>query len=309
MGTKLIVDRSCPPKTISGDGDPAKGTLAILDLLDSRGRAEDILAECAAKGLSPDATRVEIVVGVGATARKEVLTVTALQARAKPLDALESDCEGCPARVHEEAFGCFTYAEYPIPRAIEEWLMNLLRPATELGGIVWREATRDFGWSGERITALRSVGWFSQSKEPIVRDLGGGVTVSSDAILEAILALGTLSPTHSAILLVCFGAVLLDGQPLTGTDKTALGPLLGVPVAERAARTKLVLPPSPPEGTQGEEYLSSLYRAWVTGHANSRPPHCERGALPAELLPRLFCRNGGRIYAHGLRSQAFTGSR
>ncbi len=266
MGTKLCVDRACPPKLTFGEGDPARGTQVILDLFDAQNRAEEVGAECEERGLSPDTTRVEIVVRSKEGVQKEVLTVTALRERARPLEAQERHCEGCPARVHEEAFGCFGHAAYPIPRAVEEWLMNLLRPATELGGIVCVQAMRDFGWSGEPIGGMRAIQLF-QSAEPIVRDLGGGATVSSDAVFEAILALGALSPTHCAIVLVWFGVVLLDGQPLEGTDKSALGPLIRLPQPERAARTALVLPPSPPEGTQGEEYLKCLYRAWVTGHA------------------------------------------
>src|SRR6188472_4103943 len=34
--------------------------------------------------------------------------------------------------------------------------------------------------------------------------------------------------------------------------------------------------------------LSVLKYWWRRGGSNSRPPHCERGALPAELLPHGF---------------------
>jgi hypothetical protein len=264
MGTKLCVDRSCAPKLSLGEGDKERGTQAIFELFDTQGRAEALLAQCREKGLSPDTTKLEITLTGKDGETKEELTVTALRERARPLDAQERHCEGCPARVEEEPFGCFGHVRYPIPRAVEEWLVNLVRPATELGGIVWLQASRDFNWTGYPTRTLRSMDFF-ESKEAVVRDLGDGATVSSDSIFQAILTLETLSPTHCAIVLACFGVVLLDGQPLVGTDKSGLRPLLTVPVAERAARTALVLPPPPPEGMQAEDYLRFLYRAWVTG--------------------------------------------
>jgi hypothetical protein len=36
---------------------------------------------------------------------------------------------------------------------------------------------------------------------------------------------------------------------------------------------------------------SNLFRWWSRGGSNPRPPHCERGALPAELRPQRGCGN------------------
>jgi len=268
MGTHLVVDRTCPPKLALGEGDAARGTEVMLDLLESLSRVEAIEQECAKRGVSPETASAEVVVRTEGGARKEMLTVAGLRARAAPLKEQEKHCEGCTARVHEEAFGCVGHAGYPISRAAEEWLMGLLRPTTELGGIVCAEALRDFAWTGDRIHGLRSataLGVF-ESSAPVERDLGGGVVVSSDVILEAILALDTLSPVHCAIVLVWFGAVWLDGAQLSGNAKSALRPLMTLPVEARASRTKLVLPAAPPGAAPIEEYLACLYRAWVCGH-------------------------------------------
>jgi hypothetical protein len=45
----------------------------------------------------------------------------------------------------------------------------------------------------------------------------------------------------------------------------------------------------------GREGRTSCSNWWSRRGSNPRPPHCERGALPAELLPHTF---RGRIIRH-----------
>ncbi|MFO0674612.1 MAG: hypothetical protein U0235_34200 [Polyangiaceae bacterium] len=110
--------------------------------------------------------------------------------------------------------------------------MSALRPAHELGGIVCLQALADFGWDGEPVRHMRANGFF-ESPQAVMRDLGGS-WVSSDAILQAFLAVGTLQPMHCAIALSWFGVI--DGQWLQGRDKSDIGPLLDPRFGARASR-------------------------------------------------------------------------
>lgn len=264
MAIDLCITLACTPKAQLGNGDADAGMQVILEMLKARMRADTIEEQCRRDGTNPETAQIQVVTRTPDGERTESVTVPGLRARALPLDSLAGHCQSCPARACDYPFGCFAAVNYPIPRAAEEWMMAALRPASELGGIVCLQALSDFGWDGTPVRAMRAAGLF-ESREPIMRDLGGS-WLSSDAILQAFLCLGTLQPTHCAIGLSWFGASV-DGQWLVGSDKTDIRPLLAIPPHERASRARFGMPPPP----NGAHHLALLFymaeRAWM----NDRP--------------------------------------
>ncbi|MFO0674871.1 MAG: hypothetical protein U0235_35520, partial [Polyangiaceae bacterium] len=170
MGIDLCVGLGCAPKAHLGQGDIGAGTEVILEMLKARSRADAIEQECLRTGANPSAVRINVVTRLPTGDRTEAVTLADLRARAEPVNALGHHCQSCPARVFDHAYGCFGYANYPIPRAAEEWLMSALRPAHELGGIVCLQALADFGWDGEPVRHMRANGFF-ESPQAVMRDL------------------------------------------------------------------------------------------------------------------------------------------
>jgi hypothetical protein len=78
-----------------------------------------------------------------------------LVAESRRLDPLAPACAGCPANALNRPFGCIGVINYPIPRAVEEWLAGRLQPSTAVGGKLLLAAIRDFGYTGEPIEQFR----------------------------------------------------------------------------------------------------------------------------------------------------------
>ncbi len=264
MGIDLVIHFECQPKLALGRGDAMNGTIQLVDLLKAKSRADVLVQHMTAKGQDPRTTKVKLVLEGPHGPQETEVTAAELGARAAPLAQLYTACNGCPARTSDSPFACTSYVNYPIPALAEQWLMERLQPRTMLGGMVCLAAIEDFGWDGSPLAAYRQRGLF-ESPHPVRRDLGDGAVVSSDSVLQAMMAVGALGDMHSVILLSWFGAVLVDGAPVLGSDKSALGTVMSIPVEQRAARTRFVLPAPPPDAPHLGTFLWSAYCAWRAG--------------------------------------------
>lgn len=262
MGIDLVVDMHCQPKAYFGSGDAARGTAALVAMLKAKSRAEAIMQAASARGQDPRTASATVMVHGPSGVQQTEVTAAELFAQANPLNQAAAGCSGCPARLYDAPYGCTRYLDYPIPPAAEAWLMTVLEGRDRLGGVVCLAAIEDFGWDGAPIRdGYRARGLLAP--QPALRDLGGGAVISSDSILQAMLCVGPLGAMHAVILLSWFGAVHLDGQPLSGNDKSALRPLLSLAPEARATRTRFVLPPPPQEAPHLALLLHAAYRAWL----------------------------------------------
>lgn len=147
-------------------------------------------------------------------------------------------CEGCPARISDQAFGCYGYIGYPIHEATERWLVaRALRMG--VASAVSVEVLAQAGITGARCADLRARNRaIFESELPLVAtwDLADGTSkhLSSDLLFE--LALFEL-PGNPRLLPLA--AVLLGLVPPEAASIEALQSWMTYPAMLHA---KLVAP-------------------------------------------------------------------
>ena len=269
MAVDWVLNLPCGPKQALGDGDFLAGTDELLARLKARNRAQLIADIARQHGDSPEGKSVVVTVGLpgGETENQEV-TYDDLVAQARELDPLAPACEDCPANVLGQPFGCTGAINYPIPRAVEEWLASRLQPSSAVGGKLFLAAIRDFGYTGEPIQGFREAGLFD-SPRGVKKKLRGGLfsseSVTTDQLFQAVFCISEpLDPSHCLGVLTWLGCVRLDGAPVETPEQAATVHRLTEP-EERVRRTELDTGADHSvEGVEAfDAFLQAMYRAWV----------------------------------------------
>lgn len=255
MGAELVVDLACPVREVLGEGEVEVGGEELLARYRARLRAWRVLGE---PGLGPDLATVEVEVRTHTPAGLdiEVATLPDLLLEAAPLEELTGACVGCPANVRNSPVGCVTRLDYPIPLVVQEWLVAQVLGPEAIGGWLFRDAVAELGYDGGPMAEWRAAG-FLEGDVSVRRDLPDGFAVSSDQLLQAILAVGErLHPVHCLLVLIWLGQVTLDGAVIT--DPPVLPLLRDMDGDERLERTGLA------GGVPRElrEVLRAMLAAW-----------------------------------------------
>jgi hypothetical protein len=269
MAVDWVLSLPCRPKEALGDGDSLAGTDALLECIKAGNRAAALADLARRSGDSPEGKSVVIrVVRPGGGVEDQEVRYEDLVAQSRRLGPLAADCAGCPGNVRGRPFGCVGAVNYPIPRAVEEWLAGRLQPASAVGGKLFLAAVRDFGYTGEPVRRFRAAGLF-ESDQPVPKRLRGGVfsseSVTTDQLFQALFCVGEeLNPGHCLGVLLWLGCLRLDGAAVeTPQQAAAVSQLEGVD--ERRRRTALVTGADP--AAAGVEafglLLGALYRSWV----------------------------------------------
>jgi hypothetical protein len=216
MGVDYVVDLACPVKQDLS----TKGLIAHVK---DRNIARTMLAHARGKGDSRDPARMEEIGRARTTPEGttiESVSLQALQESGDRLQPYEHQCATCPANVLRSPFGCYGYLPYPIPGAVEAWLMARLPENldTPIGRLL-RDAVVDLGYDGETTRDMRRAGIFFQRSSAVTRSWPMGFlrrwTLTSDQILQMLIGLGDLEPSHCRMVFLFLGRTSHGNLPAT----------------------------------------------------------------------------------------------
>lgn len=203
MAIDTVVDYTCIPKqTLS--------TEEILDRIKFRERALTVIRTYREAGdmRPPTEMGFELTRSLpdGSEDTQLIVVQNALD-NADALEPLQVHCEGCPANVSGNPFGCMNFIQYPISAAAERWLLDRLPPPEEpLLWLLLRKSVEELGYDGSSVAALRQNPVYFEEQRVAGRDLVEFV-FSADQAFEMLFLLGHVQPPHAAMLLMFFGAV------------------------------------------------------------------------------------------------------
>ena len=228
----------CEPKRHFGQGDCARGTLAILEALKSRNRAAALrqMIEKSGKDPATAVVRLQVHDQDGNPIEKET-TLADLEAHGRMLIHKGMLCTGCPANFLGQPYGCFGAVNYPIPENGETWLLSRLQPFGTVGAQMCLDYIKEFKITGESVLKLRRSGFFEAKSTPtlvVKKSLFSRISVTSDQLLQTILHVGNpLVPGHCFGLLLWLGAIRVDDKiPTELNDQVGLF-ALGTPQAKQ----------------------------------------------------------------------------
>jgi hypothetical protein len=208
MAIDYTIDYQCVPKqSLTPDG--------ILDRLKGKARAERVIRLFRQNNDYRPPAQMGFEFSRNTPNGEEetkVINVQDMLDRATELDPLAHYCEGCPARVIEESFGCFGRIDYPISRAAEVWLLRQLPITSEfLSWTLLRQQLADMGVDGAIVNPMRLPDQpFFEEQQILAKQLGE-YGVSTNQLFQLLfLAGGAIKPAYAAVLLVVFKAIRRD---------------------------------------------------------------------------------------------------
>jgi hypothetical protein len=271
MSVDYSIHLECRPKVELGDGEPLRGTAAILEKLKAKNQAVQLARSAAKQGKSPEGMSLvhRFLDPEGRVVDTEV-TYESLVEKVGALVLHESACAECPANLFQAPFGCFGVVPYPISLAAEEWLMSRVQPTSMVGGFLCRRSIDDFRYDGGPIRRLRERGLMESSKaidKVVEKHWLSSTKISSDQILHGMLALQEpTAPVTCVSILLWLGCLKVDGRHLGGVeDAPLMSEVVGMSVERRRARTALdVGPPADQMSTASiQGLLHAFYRSWL----------------------------------------------
>jgi hypothetical protein len=235
MGIDHVLGLPCEPKRVLGvDG--------LVRLMKARSRADMVLATLRAQG--DERPPHEVTIGIieqrpeGTQHRK--VTVQSLVDAAADLEPQRPHCVGCPVDLQGEGFGCYGYVAYPLPEAVESWLLAMLPDDLEsTAGRMLVRACSDFPWDGRRAREMRAQGdTFFEARRSKMRRWGDEFALGSDQVFHMLFHVGEIGSTHAMMCCLLLGLVPHD------TPADALADVEG-----RRAALAAAVPPVPPDAS------------------------------------------------------------
>jgi hypothetical protein len=224
MGVDYVIDQECGPKQ-------RHTADTLVEMMKSRSAAEAIIADMRRNGDNRPLSELSITRRLhrpdGDTETK--VTMAELLAQSAPLDQEKLDCARCAADRRQGGFGCTGRINYPIPEAAEQWLLARLPEDPKSPTMhLLMAAIKDFNFLGAPSRRMRDAGTaFFDAREAPQRAWGkrklfglGGppFSLTTDQLFEMMFHVGSIKPTHGAMLCAFFGVI-----PLTAIhDREAL---------------------------------------------------------------------------------------
>lgn len=221
MGVDYVVGLPCPAKS-----DLSLKTM--VDLVKLRNQATIILSLERRKGnhQPPAAITFGRHMQTSCGTTYDEVTVQAALDEAAGLQHYESHCVGCSAARRREPFGCYGSLPYPIPAAVERWLLARLPESLDCtAGRMLRAAIADLGFDGATIQDMRRHPTFFEQRTATQRTWRQGLRrwrLSSDQLLHMMIGLGDLQPSHCAMLALFLGVLPHDSALDLVLDTAAL---------------------------------------------------------------------------------------
>jgi hypothetical protein len=251
MGADYLVQLSCGPRKAFAGDDVREGSLRIMSMVKAESRAALLMEQARKSGQDPATMSMKLMRLLPSGPVESELRVADLVAEAAPLRKQAASCNGCPANVSNEPYGCYGSIRYPIPESSEAWLMDHVQGPGSVGGELLFRAIEDFGYDGAIIKRYRERN-LMQRTAPVRTWKTGFLskkTVSADQIWHALFNVGDLQPAHAQMMLLCLG-MLRDSD----------GKILGSPEAKLDAET----PSNDPGIAALQQFFTALYVAWRT---------------------------------------------
>lgn len=199
MAIDYVLDYACAPKQ-------ALSTEGIIERVKARERAEIVFREFRAAGDDRPANEM----GFEFTRTGEETRLFVVQDVldfAAELDPHAPACEGCPANLRREPFGCYAQISYPISDAAEAWLLDRMPDIDE--PIIWfllRDSVHKLDERDSTAKALRTNPVYFEERRLRGRDMAEFV-VNADHLFEMLFLQGAIQPAYAAILLLFAGAI------------------------------------------------------------------------------------------------------
>ncbi len=220
LGVDYVVDYGCLAKDELSLGK-------LIGLVKTRDHARAVLAKVRESGNQSPASEVVVtrLLQTPEGVQQQESSVQSLLDDAAELDAHESQCEACPANLPGQPFGCYNAISYPILRSTEEWLLSRLPDDLDsTAGSLLRSAVEDLDFDGAPIRAMRGEPQFFESREPARRVWGKLLSkwgINADQVLQMMLCLDQLQPSHCAMLALFLGVIPHDTDPAVVGDDAA----------------------------------------------------------------------------------------
>lgn len=139
-----------------------------------------------------------------------------LLSEAAPLTQLSTHCQGCPGNFREVDFGCGGAINFPISAKAEQWLIDRLPDDLQSPPGILLQAALKEGFDGSNTDQARQRKELYDSATPATRKWGGFFSkkthISSSQILDMIIPVGHLQPTHMKLLAYFLGYLDSDFQ-------------------------------------------------------------------------------------------------
>lgn len=273
MGIDHLIQLDCGPRRALGGQDLAQGSRAIMEAIKAAERASMLRKMAAQQGIPPETMKVRSVKLLPTGPVEVDVTIAELDRQSTVLAPHIPKCKGCPANLLGSSFGCYDSVSYPIPTAVEEWLMDRVQAPDTVGGTFLHKAIADFGYDGSAVRSYRQRQLFEASTPPSRSWKTGwfsSKTVHADQLWHAMLGVGPIAPAHGFMVLLWLGAIAIEGRvPMPPATDAVLvqRALSAAPGAPRAASTRVSLGPREGHGIRGlpalQAFLNAMYVAWV----------------------------------------------
>lgn len=192
MAFDFAIELDCVPRRELGSDRLREAAKAA-----ARARLIDRLAE--QEGVAPDGLPIDLVSG----AEETPLTYASLRESAQALDLLRQHCQGCPANLWSDAFGCLSDIAYPLGADVGPWLLSRFPDnLTVAPGTMLVQALTDFNIDGRRAQQMRVQGLLLG--EPVLRRWAQGAITSDQAI--DLLVFAKLGVAATRLLALLYGA-------------------------------------------------------------------------------------------------------
>lgn len=272
MGIDHLIQLDCGVRRALGGADLERGSHAIMEAIKAADRAAMMRKMAAQQGIPAETMSIRSVKLLPTGPVEVDLTVAELDRQSQVLAPHVATCKGCPANLLGSAFGCYDSVPYPIPAAVEEWLMDRVQAPDTVGGTFLHRAIADFRYDGSAVRSYRERKLF-EAPSPPTRSWKTGwfssKTVNADQLWHAMLAVGPIAPSHGMMVLLWLGAIEIEGRiPTTPvTDSALVQTALRAAPGVRARTTKASLGPTERHGIRGlaavQAFLNAMYVAWV----------------------------------------------
>lgn len=264
MAIDYSIELDCEVRRALAGEDAAQGTTAILDALKAQNRAASTRQRLAEAGQDALDYRIVVKEIVGQKVVERNVSLADLDREAQRLSRYAQHCRGCRANMTGELAGCTNAISYPIAQAVEEYLLAHIQEERSLTGGLLLKTIKDMQLAGSPVAQMRRQGLLERTaplKKKIKSGLLGGTYVTSDQILQFVLAAGAvLSAKHCCMFLLLVGRLRPSRQQ--SGEAADFVALMNLPVAQREAGSMLLQE----DGSDTEpaaRLLRTFHRAWT----------------------------------------------
>lgn len=258
MAIHYEIQAGCRPRTELGEE-------FLSELIRKQLRIRLIESDLAARGIGIDEslTRLqERVIRPDGVVAERTVSMEELREEVHPLAEYRDHCEGCPACLADEAYGCFGTIDFPISALAEEWLLSCVGPEGSQSRSLLLDAAENFRFGGEtRFHEWRRLGLLERPQPMLLE--GGGA--SSETLLHQMFLVGEVSPNHGlGVLLQTDALDTSDGRSGDEVVEMLLN-LVESGDASEAPELRFARPPVEGEDRsilQLKRYLYALYIAF-----------------------------------------------